>query len=121
MTKPRPRRKASWLAYWGNEVESVSHPSHYNAGRIEVIEFIEDQALSFSRGNAIKYVARAGKKDKTKEIEDLQKAVWYIQREIELLTAAKENRPVTRPNNMNPRKTDRPDALPASGPGRNRG
>jgi formylmethanofuran dehydrogenase subunit A len=66
--------------------ENVNHPNHYfaNSG-IEVIDAIEAWNLNFSRGNAIKYIARAGVKNPDKEIEDLQKAVWYINREIERL------------------------------------
>ena len=65
--------------------EMVNHPSHYNDGKIEVIDFIEDKHLNFHRGNAVKYIARAGKKDKSKEVEDLKKAQWYIEREIKKL------------------------------------
>ena len=65
--------------------EMVNHPSHYNDGKIEVIDFIEDKNLNFHRGNAVKYIARAGKKDKSKEVEDLKKAQWYIEREIKKL------------------------------------
>ena len=67
--------------------EKVNHPTHYNSGRIEVIDFIEDQRLNFSRGNAIKYICRAGKKGDTleDEIEDLKKAKWYVDREISRL------------------------------------
>ncbi len=83
---------------------NVTHPEHYNSGKIEVIEFIEDQKLNFSRGNAVKYIARAGKKDPSKEMEDLEKAAFYILREVELLRSAKENREPLRPNDMNPRK-----------------
>lgn len=60
----------------------VNHPSHYTDGKIEVIEFIEAKNLNYHKGNAIKYICRAGKKDPQKEIEDLQKAIWYINREI---------------------------------------
>lgn len=60
----------------------VNHPSHYTDGKIEVIEFIEDKNLNYHKGNAIKHICRAGKKDPQKEIEDLQKAIWYINREI---------------------------------------
>ncbi len=67
-------------------MSTVDHPSHYNSGKIEVIDFIEDQYLNFSRGNALKYLCRAGKKESSKEVEDLQKAAWYINREIERLT-----------------------------------
>lgn len=65
----------------------VNHPNHYTDGKIEVIEFIEDKKLNFHRGNAVKYIARAGKKYKDKEIEDLQKAIWYLEREIKRLAA----------------------------------
>lgn len=67
--------------------DAVNKPSHYTDGKIEVIDFIEDKGLNFHRGNAIKYIARAGKKDPTKEIEDLKKAQWYINREIKRLEA----------------------------------
>ena len=62
--------------------EKVDHPSHYNAGRIEVIDFIEDQNLNFHLGNAVKYISRAGKKDPKKFKEDLEKAIWYLNREL---------------------------------------
>lgn len=70
--------------------DPVSHPSHYTDGKIEVIDFIEDKRLNFHRGNAVKYVCRAGKKDPGKEIEDLEKARWYIDREIERLKGVKK-------------------------------
>lgn len=84
-------------------MSNVTHPTHYNSGKIEVIEAIEDWGLGFHRGNAVKYIARAGRKDPEKEIEDLQKADWYLQREIERLQAIKDGREVVRPNDMNPR------------------
>jgi len=62
--------------------EKVNHPSHYNDGNIEVIDYIEDKQLGFCLGNAIKYISRAGKKYKDKEVEDLKKAIWYIERRI---------------------------------------
>lgn len=68
--------------------DHVNHPSHYTDGKIEVIDFIEDKKLNYHRGNAIKYISRAGKKNKNKEIEDLQKAVWYLNREIDRLKKA---------------------------------
>ena len=69
-----------------NTNDPVNIPSHYTDGKIEVIEFIEDKKLGFCLGNAIKYIARAGKKDPTKEVEDLNKAKWYIERRIKELT-----------------------------------
>ena len=67
------------------ENDPVNRPSHYTDGKIEVIDFIEDKKLGFCLGNAVKYIARAGKKDPTKEIEDLNKAKWYIERRIKEL------------------------------------
>ena len=84
-------------------MSNVNHPAHYNQGKIEVIEFIEDKGLNFHRGNAVKYIARAGLKNPDKEIEDLEKARWYITREIERLQAIKQGREPVRPNDMNPR------------------
>jgi hypothetical protein len=84
-------------------VSMVNHPPHYNSGKYEVIEVIEDWKLGYHRGNAVKYIARAGIKDPTKEVEDLEKAVWYLKRYMEILKAAKEGRDATRPNAMNPR------------------
>lgn len=63
--------------------EAVNHPSHYNVGKIEVIDFIEDKELGFNLGNAVKYIARAEHKaGGAKRIEDLRKAAWYINRQI---------------------------------------
>lgn len=63
--------------------EQVNHPAHYNQGRIEVIDVIESKRMNFHLGNAFKYVSRAGKKDPKKYIEDLQKALWYLERLME--------------------------------------
>jgi hypothetical protein len=62
--------------------DPVNSPSHYTDGQIEVIDFIEDKKLDFHLGNAVKYIARAGKKDPDKYLEDLQKAQWYLDRKI---------------------------------------
>ena len=62
---------------------AVNHPSHYNDGNIEVIDFIEDKKLGFCLGNAVKYISRAGKKDKNKKAEDIEKAIWYLKRYLE--------------------------------------
>lgn len=71
------------------EHDNVNHPSHYTDGNIEVLDFIEDKKLNYHRGNAIKYICRAGKKSKVTEIEDLQKAVFYLNREIENLLCSR--------------------------------
>lgn len=67
------------------EHDNVNHPAHYTDGNIEVIDFIEDKNLPYHLGNAVKYISRAGKKDPEKTVEDLQKAVWYLNRYIEKL------------------------------------
>lgn len=69
--------------------DPVNHPSHYTDGKIEVIDFILDKKLNFTRGNAVKYISRAGKKNPETEIEDLQKAAWYINKEIQRLQGDK--------------------------------
>jgi hypothetical protein len=69
----------------------VNHPSHYNKGKIEVWDFISDWKLNFDRGNAIKYICRAGSKDPEKEIQDLEKAIEYINHEIKTLKGETEN------------------------------
>jgi uncharacterized protein DUF3310 len=83
--------------------ESVNHPSHYNQGKIEVIEFIEDKKLGFNLGNAVKYISRAGVKDPCKHVEDLEKAVWYLKREIELVKSFALGEEPCRLNDMNER------------------
>lgn len=71
-----------------NKYDAVNNPSHYTDSKIEVIDYIEDKKLGFCLGNVIKYVSRAGKKmdsdksAKDKEIEDLKKAKWYLDRRI---------------------------------------
>ena len=64
------------------EVEKVDHPYHYNKG-IEAIDIIESWELNFSLGNAIKYILRSPHKGN--QLEDLKKASWYINREIQRL------------------------------------
>lgn len=60
--------------------DAVNHPSHYTFGGVEVIDAIEAWQLGFHLGNAVKYIARAGRKGS--RLEDLKKARWYIEREI---------------------------------------
>ena len=67
--------------------DRVNHPSHYTgfSHGAEVIDITE--CLNYNRGNAIKYLARAGQKDPATELEDLMKAEWYVKREIIRLSA----------------------------------
>ena len=79
------------------QYDVVNNPSHYTDSKIEVIDYIEDKNLGFCLGNVIKYVSRAGKKvdsDKSvieKEIEDLKKARWYLDRRIYELEREQSN------------------------------
>lgn len=69
--------------------DAVNHPNHYksNPSGIECIDVVEH--MNFNRGNAMKYIWRAGSKGD--ELEDLKKAAWYIQREIERLQVGRLN------------------------------
>jgi hypothetical protein len=61
---------------------SSSHgPSHYRRGSIQTWDFIRDQSLNFHLGNAVKYICRAGYKES--KVEDLKKAIHYLQNELE--------------------------------------
>ena len=79
----------------GNEVkqgeEIVDHPGHYNHGKYECIDVIDDLNLNFNLGSVLKYLWRAGFKDD--EMTELEKARWYLDREIQ-----------TRRNRMNGRR-----------------
>ena len=72
--------------------DPVNHPSYYTKGKIECIDFIMDKKLNFCRGNAVKYIVRAGLKDPTKEVEDLKKAIFYLNAEIKEIEGNKEGK-----------------------------
>jgi hypothetical protein len=61
--------------------EMVNHPPHYGGedNPYEAIKVIDEWNLGFCLGNTVKYISRAGKKNKEKELEDLEKALWYLQ------------------------------------------
>jgi predicted O-methyltransferase YrrM len=67
--------------------EHVNHPSHYGGetNPYEAIKVIDAWDLGFSLGNTVKYISRAGKKGNDKELQDLKKALWYLQHHIEQL------------------------------------
>ena len=71
-----------------DEVDVVNHPPHYNFGTFEVLDVIEDWDVSYMLGNVIKYVARSPHKGNP--IEDLRKAQFYLNREIERLVEREE-------------------------------
>ena len=63
--------------------DNINHPQHYTFSNIEVIDAIEEWKLPYHLGNVIKYISRAPYKGK--ELEDLKKAQWYLDRYISLL------------------------------------
>jgi hypothetical protein len=67
--------------------EMVHNPEHYGGvtNPYEAIKVIDAWDLGFCLGNTVKYISRAGKKHKDKELEDLKKALWYLQHHIETL------------------------------------
>jgi len=64
----------------GNRADPVNHPAHYKVGGIETIDFIEAKKLNYNIGNVVKYLTRADHKGNRKQ--DLEKAMWYLNREI---------------------------------------
>ena len=68
-----------------SEEEKVNHPAHYNPGTYEAINVIEAYSLGFCLGNVVKYILRAGHKPGADFVEDLKKARWYLDREIQTL------------------------------------
>ena len=73
------------------EKDMVNHPGHYGGetNAYEAIKVIEAWDLDFHLGNTVKYISRAGKKDPMKELEDLTKAKWYLERKIENIIKTK--------------------------------
>lgn len=72
--------------------EAVVHPNHYGGDTTyEVIKVLDAWELGFCLGNTVKYIARAGKKDPLKEIEDLEKAAFYLNHEINKRKAAHDS------------------------------
>lgn len=82
------------------EQEQVNHPLHYGGkdNIYEVIKVIEAWQLDFHLGLVIKYIPRAGKKSQNTEIQDLQKALWYLQRKIELLGGFPQSKYIEKEN-----------------------
>ena len=70
-----------------NNKEMVNHPNHYGGAEnvYEAIKVIENWDLDFHLGNTVKYISRAGKKGTDKELQDLKKALWYLERRIQNL------------------------------------
>lgn len=71
------------------QIDVINSPKHYTAGQFEVIDVIEDWDLNFRLANTVKYIARH--KHKGKPLEDLKKALWYLQREIDKWSLPSKN------------------------------
>jgi hypothetical protein len=69
------------------EKEMIDHPQHYGGENnpYEAIKVIDAWNLGFALGNTVKYISRAGKKDTDKELQDLKKALWYLEHHIKNL------------------------------------
>lgn len=85
LSTPAPDTEVHADLVAGNDV--INSPAHYTSYPVEVIELTEH--MNFCRGNAVKYISRAGLKDPAKEVEDLRKAIWYLEREISRVEQAK--------------------------------
>jgi len=85
--------------------EKVDHPPHYGGKDdvYEAIKVIEAWGLNFSLGNAVKYICRAGKKPGASALEDLRKAAWYLNHELERLQMSS--------NGADPGALEAPEAL----------
>ena len=81
MNEENWRLRKALQAIDAQKEENRIEPSYYKKGKIEVIDFIEDQDLDFHLGNVVKYICRCKEKN---GIEDLRKALWYLQRAISL-------------------------------------
>ena len=82
----KPRMEVDELAVRN---DLISHPEHYRPGVYEAINVIRAWELNFAMGNALKYICRAGRKDPETEIEDLRKAIFYLQSQIVSLESHK--------------------------------
>jgi len=82
--------RTSWYKIMSIPTDPVEHPSHYtnHPSGVECIQITEH--MGFNLGNAIKYIWRADLKGKSEE--DLKKAIWYIQRELDKRTAVKRQK-----------------------------
>jgi hypothetical protein len=74
-----------------DKYEKINHPVHYQSDKgFEVIDITEAFKLDFSLGSVVKYVIRAGKKPKESMLEDLSKALWFLQDRIRRISPNEE-------------------------------
>lgn len=77
------KAKPITVAMHHSNIDYVNSPPHYKTGGIEVLDFIEAKDLNYRLGNVVKYVSRAGKKTNSDPVQDLEKAAFYLKREID--------------------------------------
>lgn len=80
--------------------DNILHPSHYTYGKIECIDYIIDKEFNFCLGNAIKYITRAGKKENEEYQKDLEKAITYLQFELNGGHLDEENKLLLKDDNI---------------------
>jgi hypothetical protein len=85
----RPSKVKTFFATSNKSIkgDAVNHPPHYKVGGIETIDFIEAKSLSYNLGNVVKYITRADHKGN--KLEDLKKAQWYLNREVQTMEKSK--------------------------------
>lgn len=88
----------------------INHPPHYKRGGYECLDVIEALGLSYHLGNALKYLWRAGVKDPAKEMEDLRKARFFLDREIAL---REKEHTISAPSDLN--LPPKPQFIPSCG------
>jgi hypothetical protein len=81
--KDVPPMPSTQIEMFEPKSDPVNHPAHYKVGGIETIDFIEAKKLNYNIGNVVKYLTRADHKGNRKQ--DLEKAMWYLNREINSL------------------------------------
>lgn len=81
--KDVPPMPSTQIEMFEPATDPVNHPAHYKVGGIETIDFIEAKKLGYNLGNVVKYLTRADHKGNRKQ--DLEKAMWYLNREINSL------------------------------------
>ena len=77
-----PQKLLAELEAAEKKLDLVNKPPHYTTGGVETLDFIEAKDLNYRLGNVVKYVVRCGKKN-TDPVQDLEKAMFYLKREIE--------------------------------------
>lgn len=92
--KETKKQVGNGKTFYHSNTENINHPIHYGGedNPYEAIKVIEAWGANFCIGNTLKYLSRSGKKNPDKEIEDCEKAKWYLERHIENLKKQKQQK-----------------------------